>query len=77
MRGTNCHVAFGVFTGFFDNKSTNIPSGGKWMLNVSYQDIRAESRSVWIWAGHLRLGQHDGLRHDRGNLTPLVGGTGS
>lgn len=32
---------------------------------------------VWSVGLGLGLGQHDGFGHDRGHLTPLVGGTRS
>jgi len=47
------------------------------VCRVSYQAIRTESWSEWIWPVGLGLWQHDGFRHDRGHPTPLVGGTRS
>ena len=47
------------------------------MWGVSYQSIRSDCSFVWIWSVRLRLRQHDGLRHDRDHLTPLVGGARS
>lgn len=44
---------------------------------ASYQDIRTECSSVRICSVGLGLGQHDRFGHDRGHLTPLVGGTRS
>lgn len=58
--------------------SFEISKGGKiisfgWL--VSYRAVRSECRSMRIWPEGFGGGQHDGLRHYGGCLTPVVGGT--